>query len=276
MSEQPIRLCSVTLLSRQPFSLDPFALLQELEKRCGQVKLLDQDKEKWPYAYIYLDVFAEYEDKAIPVGTMINVYEFTEQKDAYARALQQSWDWEPAKTIVPECRYAISIIDFMASNLDPEDRLNLMHQVVLSVLELVSCDAIFWENSEQFTDPAVYQERWQGDHPHLLYGMVNVRLFRISTGKPGEMVMDSLGLHILRLPDVQCHFVDLNPDTVANFLFNVANYLLVKGDVIHDDETVPGFEPDTRWPCRHEISLIGPEREVLDIEPNSPYAAGRP
>ena len=88
--------------------------------------------------------------------------------------------------------------------------------------------------------------------------------------------MDSLGLHILRLPDVQCHFVDLNPDTVANFLFNVANYLLVKGDVIHDDETVPGFEPDTRWPCRHEISLIGPEREVLDIEPNSPYAAGRP
>ncbi len=274
MAENPIRLCTVSLLSRQPLTFDPFALHDELQKRCGQVKFLDQDKDTPPYGYVYLDVFTEYEGQAIPVGTFIHPAEMPALNETHTRAMQQSWDWEQARTIVPQCRYRLSIIDFMASNLSPQARATLMHRVVLSVLELVSCDAIYWENSEHFTDPAVYQDPAQSATLDLVYGMVNFRLFKISSGGPGEMVMDSLGLHLLGLPDVQCHFVGLNPDTVASFLFNIASYLFEKGDIIHDGETVPGFDPESRWPCRHEIALVGPERMVLDIEPGEPYRAG--
>jgi hypothetical protein len=47
-----------------------------------------------------------------------------------------------------------------------------------------------------------------------------------------------------------------------------------QGDVIEDGHTVEGFPPGSRWRCRHEKALIVPTREVLDVNPGVPFAAG--
>ena len=108
-----------------------------------------------------------------------------------------------------------------------------------------------------------------------LDGLINVRYFSISND-PGAMVMDTLGLHVFELPDVQCHFRDREPGEIATMLFFVtAAYLFRSGDVIADGNTISGPKGDERLVCFHEPALLEPSRQVIDVDLGDPYAAGR-
>jgi hypothetical protein len=100
---------------------------------------------------------------------------------------------------------------------------------------------------------------------------LNARLFRVDD-RPGEIVMDTLGLAALGVPDLQCHFKGLEAGRVAGFLRGVGTYVFENGDVIGDGNTVQGLEPSQRWACRHEMALIAPARVVIDIDPGPPYS----
>jgi hypothetical protein len=89
------------------------------------------------------------------------------------------------------------------------------------------------------------------------------------------MLMDTLGLAVLGLPDVQCHFRDLDPHEVAQALYNTALYIHDNGPVMESGHTIAGIQPEDKWPCQFEESLIKPHREVLDLNPGTPYAAGQ-
>ena len=86
--------------------------------------------------------------------------------------------------------------------------------------------------------------------------------------------MDSLGLHLFGLPDVQCHFRDREPGEIAALLHSTATYLFDAGDVIADGNTISSLDGDSTYVCRRERSLVAPARTVLDIDLGDPYAAG--
>ncbi|MBF1256238.1 MAG: DUF4261 domain-containing protein, partial [Stomatobaculum longum] len=93
-----------------------------------------------------------------------------------------------------------------------------------------------------------------------------------------DMVVDTLGMSTLFLPDLQYHFHGMNPNWVVNHAYNVAAYLLSSGNVIADGETVDGvvdgeMSSELHWSCRYEDALIQPPREVLDINMGE-YASG--
>jgi hypothetical protein len=71
---------------------------------------------------------------------------------------------------------------------------------------------------------------------------------------------------VLGLPDLQCHFVGLDPQALAETLMNAALYLLGRGDVIADGDTLAGPQGQP-WPCRHAAALAPPDRDVLDVNP---------
>jgi Domain of unknown function (DUF4261) len=89
------------------------------------------------------------------------------------------------------------------------------------------------------------------------------------------MVMDTLGLHVFGLPDVQCHFKDRQPGEIATMLFTTAVYLFQSGDVIADGNTISGPRADERLVCFHEPALLAPSRRVIDVDLGDPYAAGQ-
>jgi len=89
------------------------------------------------------------------------------------------------------------------------------------------------------------------------------------------MIMDTWGLAEIGLNDLQCHFRELDPKRVAGVLLNTAVYIFEKGSVIKSGETVAGIEPESKWRCQFENSLLEPKREVLDLDPGRPYAAGK-
>jgi hypothetical protein len=103
----------------------------------------------------------------------------------------------------------------------------------------------------------------------IFHGAINVRYFRV--GDTEDMVVDTLGLHVFGLPDVQFHFRGLNPNTVFSLAYDIAMYQFENDAPIKDDETVDGFDSKgkrqkkVRWVCQYEMSLIEPKREVLDV-----------
>ena len=100
---------------------------------------------------------------------------------------------------------------------------------------------------------------------------VNARMFRDKAGT-SRLVMDTLGLAAVGLPDVQLDFHGLEPGRVAGWLIGVAGYILDHGDVIADNHTVAGIPDDFKWKCRHEMAIAGPERVVLDVDPGAEFS----
>jgi hypothetical protein len=102
---------------------------------------------------------------------------------------------------------------------------------------------------------------------------VNVRVHNIE-GIEKAILLDTIGLHVFRLPDLQCHFKRLDPSEVANVLYNTAAYILEQGDVIDDGNTITGVTPTDKWRCQHEMAILDPQRVVLDVDTGRKSAAG--
>ena len=92
------------------------------------------------------------------------------------------------------------------------------------------------------------------------------------------MLIDSLGMSTLFLPDVQYHFHGLNPNDVVNHAYNVLSYIYDNDNPIEDGNTIAGItdgnmNSDIKWKVQYEDSLIQPIREVIDINMGE-YASG--
>ena len=84
------------------------------------------------------------------------------------------------------------------------------------------------------------------------------------------MIIDTVGMSTLFLPDLQYHFHGINPNLVVNHARNLASYILAHDNPILDGETVDGVQNgqmsrNVQWKCHYEEALIQPAREVLDI-----------
>ena len=94
-----------------------------------------------------------------------------------------------------------------------------------------------------------------------------------------HMLIDTVGMSTLFLPDLQYHFHDMDPNWVVNHAYNVASYILANDNPIQDGETVDGVENgqmsrEFQWKCQYEDALIQPPRGVLDINMGD-YASGK-
>ena len=181
--------------------------------------------------------------------------------------VSQTWDWPGAGPALSLAGSSVLVTELFAERHSPRDRVAALTSVVAALVAATSPVALSWPSSQRVSDPSAVLDPGVG-------GLLNVRLFSVS-GDDDELVMDTLGLAPLGLPDLQCHFRDLDPAALASVLYSAGSYLLQAGDVIGDGETISGPRGDERWRCRREPALIGPARTVLDVDPGDPYAAGR-
>ena len=266
----------VQLLYDAPPTLDFARLTAKVEEYCGRT-----DPRKQPAAdaeiahYFMLDAQVQYKD-APPLPTQLCLFRGDSPPDAarLEKALQQTWDWDEARQVVASAKTMLLANDLMAAGLERKLRNKQFRGFIRAIQEVAPCIAMHWMNTELIVHPGrfVFQQAEGGSGP--LYGSINVRFFNIQ-GTNGDMLMDTLGLGVLGLPDIQCHYRELQPTGVARVLSNVAYYVFQRGDVIKDGETVPGILENDKWRSQHEMALVGPERMVLDLDPGAHYAAGK-
>jgi hypothetical protein len=277
MTDKLITTYMVELLYQTTPTVDGNRLFSELKKRCGKVEQLGDNEKVLLFAFPEHAI--EYRDGKVPPQIFLTYVEKDQTNDQartnLSAALTQSWGWPEASQVVATCKGSLLLTELMAQALDYKTRLELFHQALESVLMIAPCQAIHWTVSQQVIDPATYLTSRQVGEFHPLQLGVNVRFFNISNRQPGEMLMDTMGLATLGLPDLQCHFVDLDPNEVSHLLFNTAYYLYENGDIIEDGNTIQGIKQNDQWRCQHESALVPPARIVMDLNPGHPFAAGK-
>lgn len=271
----PLAPLIVQLLYDIPPIVDFAQLTAKVEQYCGRT---DPRHHPAPDAklaqYFMLDAQAKHQEKSVPTSLCVSRGEAGPGAAQLETALQQTWDWDEAREIVASTKAMLIANDLIAAALDREVRNKQFRGLIRAIHEVAPCKAIHWMNNQLIVNP----ERFvcQQDEPEggPLYGSINVRFFTVQ-GTSGDMVMDTLGLSVLGLPDIQCHYRELDPSDVAQVLRDVAYYLFQHGDVIKDGETVRGVVDSDHWRCHHEMSIVGPKRIVLDLNPGGSYAAGK-
>ncbi len=265
----------VELLCKVRAKLAKSALLAALRRRCPGAQPLDDDPSAGSLHFLHTDQPVEYADATLPAQTLIVENDKPPDPGTFEPAIRQSWHFPEARERVSRCGASVVVSDLLAASLERHRRLELFQNCVAAALEVVACETIFWRPSQLMIDPETFlADLARPGYPRLFAGAVNVRLFNIS-GAAGELVMDTMGLAIFGLPDVQCHFCGLSPNDVGPLLYDTARYLFDSGDAIEDGQTVSGLPREARWRCQHEMALVGPERVVLDVSPGAPHAAGR-
>jgi hypothetical protein len=251
----------VKLLYAAPPSLKADALLPALRQVAGKVDLVSSDPNMIMFGLP--DAGATLPDgKRAPY--MVSV--LPAEVGDLGPSLHQSWDWPLARDFVSKTRHAVVVSDMMTMGLDRKPRVEAYDQFLRIVLRAAPPAAMHWLASERVVEPSAYLATTDSEE-RLAKGYVNVRLFRVEGRNPGECIMDTLGMASFGLPDLQCHFVALDPGRVAAVLFNFAGYVFDKGDVLRDGNTIEGVVPGVKWRCRHEMSLAPPERVVVDFHP---------
>lgn len=139
-----------------------------------------------------------------------------------------------------------------------------------------TCEAFYFQNcGKLFLAEDVRSHQIEGADRFIRFG-VNVRFFNIQDTE--DMIVDTVGMGTLFLPDLQYHFHDMDPNWVVNHAYNVASYILANDNPIEDGETIDGvvdgqMSREIQWKCQYEDALIQPPREVLDIHMGN-YASG--
>lgn len=182
----------------------------------------------------------------------------------------QFWDFPEGESVLKACRWQIEITDFAAPDLHYKERCPILEQwAALSARMLPDCHAVWFEHSGKLLAPKVFLKNPYPREDSFLHGGLNVRFFKVN--RTTDMVVDTLGLCALGLPDVQYHFHGLDPDDVIRHAFNVAAYIYNEEAPIGEGDTIDGIGPhrNARWKCYYEDALIEPAREVMNVVPGA-------
>jgi hypothetical protein len=253
----------IQLLFESDPQLDKDRLLEAIRKNCGNVEPIQE--ESGIIGFVHPEKVTRSLEGSVPAQTLFTFSEISENPiDVFDASLIQTWDWQQAQDFVSRTKHVVTITDSFTNGLIRQTRLKLMHDVILSVLEISNPLAIHWIPSQRIVNPVQYKEDLtQGGQ--IFSSAVNVRMFKIKD--TDEKVMDTMGLTGLGLPDLQCNFVGLNPAQVGIYLYQLAEYVFQRGDVFRNGDTVDGLLPEQRWRIRKQGSYIDPIRLVLDVVP---------
>ncbi|HET9872913.1 MAG TPA: DUF4261 domain-containing protein [Propionibacteriaceae bacterium] len=215
----------------------------------------------------HVDTIIELESGPLPLLTAVLAGSSLEDSTKTLPDVSQTWDWDQADELLQRCTGSILVTEMLARLFAPRQRVHGLTAVVRCLVERTAPLVVSWPESQRITDPATMEVDG-------LSGVLNVRFFTIRND-PGAMVMDTLGLHLFDLPDIQCHYRDFDAGEVASMLYSTGAYVFDNGDVIENGHTISGSRGDERYVCQHERSLLAPERVVLDVDLGPPYAAGK-
>lgn len=225
------------------------------------------------------DYVAQFKDASLPV--MVAVSDCSafaaERIDAFHRS--QMWDCgNDRDRILSECKYQVTAFDTLGGGLPSKIRANMLMDYLEALLELYpSCEAVYNLNSGKLI-PA--DEIRQGSIPgadRFIRYAVNVRFFNIQGTE--DRLIDTLGLSLLFIEDLQYHFHGIDPNQVVTHAYNMASYILNNDSPIKSGDTIDGIRDgritqDIQWKCLYENALVQPPRPVLDVCMGE-YASGK-
>ena len=240
---------------------------EALEKRFENIGFPEQgDLNSNSRHYFFKDYEVEFKEGSIPAqGTILIPDKSGIDFNKLETSFQQNWNWKEAESVVRNCKYEILLTDILSRNLDYKLRLEFFQKFVASIVETMDPNGIWIANGDQLFNKQEYLNCFEkGDYQNLI-AFMKVRLFNLEETND-EMIMDTIGLSALGLPDFEMRFKTFDPSVIAGLLFNYGSYIYEKGVVIENGNTIQGIEESQRWKCYFRESSIEPKRITIVIE----------
>ena len=265
--EEPLRNYPQMLTAKMLFTAKPVIdkkrLTSELEIIHPGVHSPDSENA---LLYFFPNIEVKFEDGVIAAQcTIFRPNADNEKAEIAPEAFQQNWHWAEAEEAAAACRFEFLTSDFMSRTLDYKTRLTLFMEFLVAVTRSTSPQAVYSVAAQKIIEPDDLIDSWTNPDQRALHGLVNVRLFNIGNGTAGEILMDTVGLHLLGLPDFQIRFAGLDEGAVGQALWNYAYYVYEHGDIIADGNTIQGVTPQSKWKCERQIAAVAPERVVIHL-----------
>lgn len=182
-------------------------------------------------------------------------------------AFQQNWNWEEANDVANKCKYEVLVTEMFSRTLGYKQRVNWFMNFLVAVTKATKPDAVYSFHGQKIIKPVELVSNWDNAEKQVLYSICNVRLYNISDSAEGELLMDTVGLHSLGLPDFQMRFAGFEANEIAGLLWNYAYYIYDHGDVIENGNTLEGTIAGTKWKCERMVSSLHPARVIINIQP---------
>ena len=221
---------------------------------------------------------SEFKEGNVP--PMLMITNCTEAKDYQIDeiALSQMCACPEHEEILNRCRYHVIATDMMTAGLSYKDHADILMDYMEALLELYpSTEAVLFDNSKKMFSKESILSKEIPKEDRFIYYAVNVRFFNIQG--TDDMLVDTIGMSTICLPDLQYHFHGMEPNWVVNHAYNVLSYIYQGDSPIKNGDTIDGIidgkmNQQIQWKCRYEDSLIQPIRPVIDINMGD-YASGK-
>jgi len=248
-----------------------------MEKHLGETYCFSYDEKMAGFAPNKYKNHFEKENKGIPAQLMISECFEIEKPLMDEIAKSQLWDCPESEDILNLCKYQIFANDMLAAGLDYKDRAEMLVHYVEALMEMFpTCKAVLFETSKKMLARDNIVNCIVPIESRFIYYAVNVRFFNIQG--TNDMIIDTLGMSTLFIPDLQYHFNGIDPNAVVNHAYNVLSYIFDNDNPIKPGDHIDGIKDgkmsmDVQWNVQYEDSLIQPIREVIDINMGE-YASG--
>lgn len=275
------------------------AVCDPLEGRPYIMKLLFADKPQVPTVEVIQEAFAEQFSSGVhwnPVSSAVfeekmgekcwsfalDEKEFILEKKRcfYEIVLQKLKEADCSnETDLKDCleeaglaySYEVNVFDAFAYALEPSERGNLLMDCVEALVALFDeCIAVWNSVTGKLTLAEDIRNTEYTDGERYIAWALNVRNCAVEGTK--DMVMDTLGMAALGLPDLQYHYHGLDVEALAAHACDVAYYIYESDAPIQGGDTIDGLTGP--WKCQYEESIREPKRCVMDIHTGE-NAAGR-
>ena len=274
----------VQLLMKEKCEMPSLQRIAEvLERHIGRVEAAEP-QEKTAEAmnglalFAALDHIAKFSNGQGPVQVSIMPCDTFHPETIDEMKRSQMWDClEDRDRILSECKYCVFANDILTGALDPLERADFDMDYLEALVELFpTCEAVYSLNTGKLILADTVRKKEFTGLERFIHYIVNARFFNISG--TGNSLVDTLGMTLLYLEDLQYHFHSMDPNWVVGHAYDVSTYVLANRRPIKDGDTIDGvtdgrMDQSVQWKCRFEDALVQPSRPVLDIHMGQ-YAAG--
>lgn len=262
------------LFDHEPKRPDPDILRADLEQKCGRVDVISSSLELTSFGVRRYT--SHFKEGNIPAQIMLgNIMPFR-QDDISGAERAQIREIQNRDEFLGKITHKVLAADMMAA-LDAEHRTKLlMDWLEVAVNIMPDCKAVWIPSGGKLIPAELIRSARVDRADRFVCYAVNARYYSIKDTE--EMLVDTHGMCAVGLPDVQCHFKNLNPNDIINYVYNIAAYICQSGQKIKDGDTIDGLkggeiDDAVQWICRYEDAMVQPMRAVIDICPGE-YAAG--
>ena len=275
----------VQLLMKEQCDMPSIQRIAEvLERHIGKVEAAEP-QEKTAKAmngialFAAMDHIAKFSDGQGPVQVSIMPCDTFHPDTIDEMKRSQMWDClEDRDRILSECKYCVFANDILTGALDPLERADFDMDYLEALVELFpTCEAVYSLNTGKLILADTVRNKEFTGLDRFIHYIVNARFFNISG--TSDSVVDTLGMSLLYIEDMQYHFHDMDPNWVVGHAYTIASYVLATRRSVKDGDTVDGvadngnLDQSIQWKCRFEDALIQPSRPVMDVHMGQ-YAAG--